>query len=586
MAGAGAGASSGTRGRADFLSPETARFVTRRVDWAGYFRLRDAEAVEVADEVRTFLRVLRTAADVAADVAAGARGHWHEPARLVGDAVVVPPHIAAGYERLRAAGLLCASLGRAHGGLGLPFLLNSAILEMVARADPSLMTIVGLQAGVAVDIERYGSDELRRAWLPRFASGELQGAMDLTEPGAGSDLGRIATRVTTSDGRCVVDGEKIFITNGGSAVHLVLARDAALAASTAGTMNGLSLVLCPTRLPDGRANGVRVARVEEKLGLHGSPTCVVQFDRAEAFPLGPRGGGFRAMLDLMNLARLGVAAQAVGIAEAAYQAAVAHAAARVQFGRALIEQPLMAATLAAMRVDVSAARALLNRTAALVDHVEALHAYLKSERGRADPARDALRREQLLRTRLVRVLTSLSKYVAGEMSRRVTAAALQAHGGLGYMAEAAVGHAHLDALITTIYEGTSEIQVIFAAGELARGVLPAVVEMLAADVAAARDALPDLAAQLADGAGWLAAAVAPVLGDARLAQHHAARIGRLVGDLLAAGELLGQACVDPACRDLAAAFIEDRAPLCEIEARRLGAVDAARLERCDRLVRS
>jgi hypothetical protein len=568
---------------ADYLSAETTRFVARRVDWAELLRLR-GEAGHVDDEVRTVLAVLRTAADVAADIAADARPRWHDPARLVGDRVAVPAHVAAGYERLRRAGLLCVSLGREHGGLGLPFLVHCAILELVARADASLMTIVGLQAGVAVDIERYGSDALKRAYLPRFASGELQGAMDLTEPGAGSDLGRIATRVTAADGKLFVEGEKIFITNGGSAVHLVLARDAVAPTSTAGTPTGLSLVLCPTELPDGRPNGVRVTRVEEKLGLHGSPTCVVRFDRAEGFPLGPRGGGFRAMLDLMNLARLGVAAQAVGIAEGAYQAAAAHAAARVQFGRALNQHPLMTAMLAEMRVDISAARALLHRTGALLDRVEALRAYLRSERGRADPALDALRREHLQQSRLVRVLTSLSKYVAGEMSRRVTAAALQAHGGIGYMADAAVGQAHLDALVTTIYEGTSEIQVTFAAGELARGVLPVLLDSLAADVAAARDAEPDLAAHIAAGAGWLATAAPPVLGDPHLAQLHAARIGRLAGDLLAAAELLRQACLEPACRDAAAAFIADRAAGFEIAARQLASGDAAHLDRCARLV--
>ena len=571
----------------EFLSDETTRFVARRVDWASLFRLRGdaaADAVDVDEEVAAFLGVLRTAADVAADLADAARGRWHEAAHLRGDRVAVPDHVAAGYETLRRAGLLCVSLGRAHGGLGLPYLLHCAILELVARADPSLMTIVGLQAGVAIDIERFGGEELQRAWLPRFASGELQGAMDLTEPGAGSDLGRIATRVTAEDGRLFVDGEKIFITNGGCAVHLVLARDASAPAAAAGTPTGLSLVLCPTQLPDGRSNAVRVARVEEKLGLHGSPTCVVQFDHAEAFPLGPRGGGFRAMLDLMNLARLGVAAQAVGIAETAYQAAAAHAATRVQFGQALIHHPLMTAMLAAMRIDVSAARALLYRTSALVDHVEALRLYLRSDRGRSDPARDALRQEHLHASRLVRVLTSLSKYTAGEMCRRVTAAALQAHGGIGYMAESVAGHAHLDALITTIYEGTSEIQVTFAASELARGVLPTVIEHLAADVDAARATEPELAARLADGARWLETAVAPALGDPRLAQYHAARIGRLVGDLLAAAELLRQACLDPACRDLAAAFLEDRAPAFELEARHLSSDGASRLDRCARLV--
>src|SRR5262245_47235974 len=222
---------------------------------------------------------------------------------------------------------------------------------MVARADPSLMTIAGLQAGVAQDIQKYGSEDVRKRYLPRFATGELQGCMDLTEPQAGSDLGGITTRTTEENGRCFLTGEKIFITNGGAGVHLVLAREAATYEQSKGTTNGLSLLLCPTVLPDGTANAVRVARVEKKMGIHGSPTCVIEFDHAEAFRLGTPGNGFRAMLDLMNNARLGVAAQAIGIAEAAYRAARDYAAQRVQFGAPIIEQPLVKSMLTLMAIN-------------------------------------------------------------------------------------------------------------------------------------------------------------------------------------------------------------------------------------------
>src|SRR3989475_8080932 len=160
--------------------------------------------------------------------------------------------------------------------------------------------------------------------------------MDPPEPQGGSDLGGILTRVTDENGRYLGGGGKLVITNGGAHVPLVLARDAANFEQSRGTTNGLSLVLCPVTLPDGRANGVRVSRVERKMGIHGSPTCVVEFEHAEAFLLGQRGGGFRAMLDLMNNARLGVAAQAIGIAEAAYRAAREHTAQRVQLGPPII----------------------------------------------------------------------------------------------------------------------------------------------------------------------------------------------------------------------------------------------------------
>jgi len=210
----------------DFFHRDIELFIDHRFDWGRYLHLRGAEA-SVADEVETYKTVLRTTGEVCEDIEAGALDHWHEEVRLENGRVVVPPHIAAGYEKLRGAGLLCLTLGSEYGGYGLPVLVNCAYLEMVARADPSLMTIIGLQAGVAQDIERYGSEELRQRYLPRFVAGELQGCMDLTEPQAGSDLGGIVTRATEEHGRFFLDGEKIFITNGGADVHLVLARDGA-----------------------------------------------------------------------------------------------------------------------------------------------------------------------------------------------------------------------------------------------------------------------------------------------------------------------------------------------------------------------
>jgi len=189
---------------------------------------------------------------------------------------------------------------------------------MISRADPSLMMVVGLQTGAASDIERYASDEVKDAFLPRFTSGEIQGSMDLTEPEAGSDLGGISTRVTDlPDGRVQVDGQKIYISNGGAEVHLVLARDDDKFDESRGTTNGLSLVLVPRHLEDGSPNGVNVPRLEKKMGIHGSATCVVVFEKAIGHRLGAAGEGFRAMLDLMNAARLGVASQSLGICEAA-----------------------------------------------------------------------------------------------------------------------------------------------------------------------------------------------------------------------------------------------------------------------------
>jgi alkylation response protein AidB-like acyl-CoA dehydrogenase len=365
----------------EFFHRDMLVFVDHRFDWARYLRLKHGDGVDVADQVATFRDVLRTTGEICESIAAESRGRWHEEVELVDGEVVVPPHIASGYAKLREAGLVCITMDPKYGGYGLPLLVNTMYLEMVARADASLMTIVGLQAGVAQDIEKYGSEELRQRYLPGFVSGELQGAMDLTEAEAGSDLGGITTRVTRDGDRHLIDGEKIYITNGGSPVHLVLARDAATYDQSKGTTNGLDLLLCPKTLPDGRRNGMRVTRVERKLGIHGSPTCVVEFEHAEGFLLGTRGQGFRAMLDLMNNARLGVAAQAIGIAEAAYEESRAYALQRKQFGTPIVAQPLVKSMLTLMRINIEAARALVCRTAALIDMTEALRRHLESERG-------------------------------------------------------------------------------------------------------------------------------------------------------------------------------------------------------------
>ena len=565
----------------DFFHRDIQLFVDHRFDWERYFRLRGASA-DVAEEVETYRTILRTAGEVCEDIETGARDHWHEEVRLENGHVVVPPHIAAGYDKLRAAGLLCLTIGPAYGGYGLPALVNCAYIEMLSRADPSLMTIVGLQAGVAQDIEKYGSDELRRRYLPRFVSGELQGCMDLTEPQAGSDLGGILTRVTEENGRYFVDGGKIFITNGGAQVHLVLARDAASFEQSRGTTNGLSLVLCPVTLPDGRANGVRVARVERKMGIHGSPTCVVEFDHAEAFLLGKAGAGFRAMLDLMNNARLGVAAQAVGIAEAAYRAAREYAAQRVQFGAPILEQPLVKSMLTLMAINIQAARALLYRTCGLIDMTDALRHHLESDA--ANGNRAALQAELEHNTQLIRFFTPLCKYYATEISNHVTRQGIQVHGGIGYMAESPAGHYHSDSIITTIYEGTSEIQAGFALKEMGKGALFATLERTRTDLQSLSDAHDDLVRLVCDGINNLTDTVGALMGDPQYALLNAKRVCEMVIDVVVSAELLFQAEGGNGKRELAASFIHRHMPAVEVNARRIESGDATRIKRYDRIL--
>jgi len=568
----------------EFLTTDTELFIDHRVDWTRFFHLRRGAGINVQEEIETYKSILRTVAEVCEDIEAAARDHWHEEVEVRDGHVVVPPHIAAGYEKLRSAGLICLTLSPEYGGYGLPLLLNAAYLEMVAHADASLMTIVGLQTGVAQDIEKYGGAELRREYLPRFVSGELQGAMDLTEPQAGSDLGGILTRVTKEDGRYFVDGQKIFITNGGAQIHLVLARDAATFDQSKGTTNGLSLMLCPVTLPDGTPNNVRVTRAESKLGIHGSPTCVVEFDHAEGFLLGQPGAGFRAMLDLMNNARLGVAAQAIGIAEAAYQQARAYADERVQFGAPIIQQPLVKSMLITMAVHVRSARALLYRTCALSDMNESLRLYLESDRGQQDPNRAALQQELEHGTQLIRFFTPLCKFYATELSNQVTRRAIQVHGGLGYMAESPVGHYHSDSIITTIYEGTSEIQASFALKEMSKGALFTALERTQAELESLRHRHPDVVEQVAHGIDWINQSIPALMGDPQYALLNAKRVCEMVVDVVVASELLLQAAAAEAMLDLTTTFVNRRMLSVEMNARRIASGDASRIKRYDRIL--
>jgi alkylation response protein AidB-like acyl-CoA dehydrogenase len=431
--------------------------------------------------------------------------------------------------------------------------------------------VVGLQSGAANDIEKYGSEEIRRQWLPRFTAGEVQGCMDLTEPQAGSDLGGIATRATgLPDGSVRVDGQKIFISNGGAEVHLVLARDADTFDQSRGTTRGLSLALVPRHREDGAPNGVRVARLERKLGIHGSPTCEVIFEGAVGYRLGQKGRGFQAMLDLMNAARLGVASQALGLCEAALHDAVAYAYQRKQFGQPIAAQPLVASMLAKMVVNTEAARALLYRTYGLLDRNLARERAL--ERDELSAVERAELQQDLERDSVrVRLLTPLCKYFATEVSTDVTRDALQVFGGIGFTMDSDVGKYHSDSLITTIYEGTSEIQASFALKEIGKGALRVVFDVVRGELAEMQNdpARAGLAKRVVEMTHRVDQAAAALFADLGYALLRAKLLAEMVIDCAAATELLQQAGADPARLPLAEAFVNRHALECEHKNRRI-----------------
>jgi len=368
----------------------------------------------------------------------------------------------AAIEAFRKSEILGAMLPWEYGGLNLPETVYTAMVEMVSRAEGGLMTIFGLQE-IASTINEFADEETKARILPRFSRGEVFGAMVLTEPDAGSDLGSVQTKASLDPetGAWKINGVKRFITNGNAQIHLVLAR------SEEGSKDarGLSMFLVE------RDRTVKIRRIENKLGIHSSPTCELQYTNTPAVLVGKRRFGLmRCAMALMNGARLAVAAQAIGIAEAAYREARAYASERAQFGGTIDRLPALRRILVSMKCELEAARALVFETSVHVDTLKASEyrqELLEKEGKTADPALIARKKRA---SNLADILTPLSKFYSTEMGNRVCYQALQIHGGVGYMKEFNVERHYRDVRITNIYEGTSQLQVVAALGKtLGRG---------------------------------------------------------------------------------------------------------------------
>jgi hypothetical protein len=572
-----------------YLGDAVSLYLQELIDWESYFSWSKGESHDVEAERAALRDVLETGAQICSEMEPALRAGWYECAKLENGEVIYPPHIKETLDKLREAGLISFGVEEQYDGFGLPSFVANVLLQMISRADAGLMTILGLQAGVAEDIQQYASEELKRSYLPRFASGEVMGAMDLTEPQAGSDLGAIQTRATEEKGRYFIEGDKIFITNGGCEIHLVLARDSATFDQSKGTTKGLSLYLVPRTLPSGEKNGVEVTRLEEKLGIHGSPTAAIHFDHAEGFLVGTLGGGFKAMLSLMNNARLGVAAQGIGIAEAALTVAIRYARERVQFDQPIASQPLMKDRLARMTLELEGSRALLYRTCALVDQNHAIRrALARADKGEGDlSASERVELETLHEKNDVRIrlLTPIAKYMGTEAADSISRDAIQIHGGLGFMAESEVGKLHSDAIITTIYEGTSEIQVSFALKEIGKGALTTVFEALEKELKAFEDPkLKTEAEKVLEGMRLILGAAGALLADFSYALMSAQSLAEVVASVVAGAELLKQAEADPRRFDLAASWINRRMIDLEGRCKRIkdGSID--RLSRAENII--
>lgn len=457
-----------------YLDNADLRFqVEKRVDWKAILEARgdlghpDCAYESLDEAVETFRDLLTDpVGTLAAErIAPRAAEIDQQGCRLEEGRVILPQAMAQNLRDLADADLMGMTLPPRYGGLGFPTTLYTAAIEIVSRADVSLMNLFGLQ-GIAETIARFGDEDLKARYVPRFARGQATGAMVLTEPDAGSDLMAIQTRALEDPG-CAglwrIRGTKRFITNGCGDILLVLARSEDPERFSGA--RGLSLFLVE------KGERVQVRRVEEKMGIHGSPTCELYFDDAPGYLIGRRGRGLTQYVNwLMNAARLGVAAQCLGLTEAAYREALSYAQDREQFGCRIIEFPPVAEMLVEIKATLEAMRSLVYRTAEAVDLEDGLTAKLDAM-DRKDPGYTLVRERREGAAQAAELLTPIVKFYTSEASIRLSSLALQVHGGNGYMRDYPVERLYRDARITSIYEGTSQMQVDRAMAKIIRGAM-------------------------------------------------------------------------------------------------------------------
>ena len=442
--------------------------------------------VNYEDAIENYKRLL----DITGDVAANIIEPNSEDVDLEG------PHLENGrmiyasktFENLdatRKAGLWGLSMPRRYGGLNLPNAIFSMASEIIAAADAGFQNIWSLQSCIDTLYE-FGSEEQRQKYIPRICAGETM-SMDLTEPDAGSDLQRVMLKATQDeDGTWRLNGVKRFITNGDSDIHLVLAR------SEEGTKDGRGLSMF---IYDKRDGGVTVRHIEHKLGIHGSPTCELVYKNAKAELCGnTRLGLIKYVMALMNGARLGIAAQSVGVEQEAYNEGLAYAKERAQFGEKIINFPAVYDMLSRMKAKLDAGRSLLYCCARYVDIYKALE----------DSARDTKltpeeRQEMKKYTRLADAFTPLAKGMNSEYANQNAYDAISIHGGSGFIMEYKCQRLFRDARIFSIYEGTTQLQVVAAIRYITNGTYLSIIkEMLENEVSDDLKPLKERVAKLVD----------------------------------------------------------------------------------------
>jgi len=536
-----------------FRHMDLARLATLNEENFRFAKEFDFAPVDAADAVDNYNRILTTIGEIIGERVALTAAETDTVGNVLNadGSVTYSPGIQEALKLLSQADVMGFTLPYRYGGLNCPELLYTMSNDVVSRADAALMNLYGLQ-GIAETINNFASEEIKRDYLPRMASGEFTGAMVLTEPDAGSDLQAVKTRAyQDAEGNWFIRGVKRFITNGCGEVLLVLARTEPEIADG----RGLSCLLVE------RGPRVKVRRLEHKLGINGSPTCELFFDDAPAKLIGDRQRGLITyVMSLMNGARIGIAAQSLGIGEASCRAARDYARSRKQFNSAIENFPAVRDLMVDMNIDLQAARALTYYAAFSVDLEMGTGRRLES--GLADTEETKRLRTDARKLKgYNKLLTPMAKYYASEMSMRTSNGAMAVLGGSGYMKDYAVERYLRDARITTIYEGTSQLQVVAMIAGVMGGTAVEVVNDVLGDRTWPKELEP-LVAKIHEGIAVMNEAIAYV----KLQQGntyrdlHARKLADMAIYLLVASLFCDHATANPKKVLVAKRWLADRMP--------------------------
>lgn len=491
--------------------------------------LYDYAPHDYEDAMDNYDRVLDIVGSICAEVIApNAEDVDHEGPSIVDGRVRYARGTQQNHEALTRAGVIGMNFPRKYDGLNFPMVPYVMAAELVSRADAGFANIWGLQ-DCGETILEFATEEIKDDFLPRFNKGATA-AMDLTEPDAGSDLQAVQLKAHYDEGAGVwlLNGVKRFITNGDAEISLVLAR------SEEGTTDGRGLSLF---VYDKAAGAVTVRRIENKMGIKGSPTCELVFRNAPAKLIGERRMGLiKYVMSLMNGARLGVGAQSVGIAQAAYEEALKYASERKQFGKTIDQFPAIYEMLTVMRVRLEAMRSLLYETARFVDIYKSW-SFIGEERKLEKEEREELKAN----TRLADIYTPLVKLISSEWCNRIAYDALQVHGGAGFIKDFPVERLYRDARITSIYEGTSQLQVVAAVrGVTTGGYLAQMREYEKAEVRPEMEHIRKTLTGMTDDFEKTVATVVSA-GNNELTDFHARRMVEMAGNIIMGYLLLSDA---------------------------------------------